>query len=91
MFSGVIVEDIKSQNLKNEIGEYSKIDETFHDHLPFLWYEFEKQGYLTMLIEDVTSIASFNYLKNGFRYKPTALYGRPYWIQHNKFRNGREI
>jgi hypothetical protein len=89
MFSGVVEVGIKSENLTNEIEEYRKIDKTFHDHLPFLWYEYEKQGYLTMFQEDAPSMAIYNYLKNGFRYKPTDLYVRPFWVQHTKFRNGK--
>jgi hypothetical protein len=91
MFAGAIVQQIKSQNLQSELATYRKIDETFHDHLPLLWYEYEQKGYLTMFQEDVPSMAVFNNLKNGFRYKPTALYGRPYWVQHTKYRKGKLV
>jgi hypothetical protein len=39
-------------------------------------------------IEDQPPWAIFNYLKDGFRYRPAAFYGRPYWLKYYKIRSG---
>lgn len=66
MLSGILEEDV-DERLKSEIDWYRDWDSTFHDHLPFIWYEYEKLGYVTHFQEDDPSIAIFNYYKNGFR------------------------
>lgn len=70
MLTGVLEEDMGGDDedaLKSEIDWYRKWDSTFHDHLPYIWYEYEKLGYVTHFQEDDPSIAIFNYYKNGFR------------------------
>lgn len=66
MLTGIIEEDV-DDTIKSEIDWYRKWDSTYHDHLPFIWNEFEKLGYVTHYQEDDPSIAIFNYFKNGFR------------------------
>lgn len=36
------------------------------DKCPFIWYDFQKYGYVTAYAEDETSISTFNYLRVGF-------------------------
>ena len=69
-------------NLSSETDYYRRLDSTFHDHFPFIWKEYEKLGYVTMYQEDLPQGTAFNYLKKGFHYFPTALYGRAYWLKY---------
>lgn len=66
MLTGIVEENV-SEQLKSEIDLYRRWDSTFHDHLPYLWHEYEKAGYVTHFQEDDPHIAIFNYYKNGFR------------------------
>jgi len=91
MFTGIIEENIESLKIESEIGAYRKIDSTFHDILPQIWYEFEKLGYLTAFQEDKPSWGIYSYLKKGFRYDPTAFYGRPFWLKYDSIRSGPNI
>jgi hypothetical protein len=69
MLTGIIDEINLDFNIKNsEIDYYRQIDGTFHDHLPFIWKEYQKLNYITMFQEDEPSLAIFNYLKDGFRF-----------------------
>ena len=54
---------------RKELNQHldKKIDDTFCDYLPFVWEEFESQGYLTAYQEDWPNIGIFNYLRKGFR------------------------
>ena len=79
MLSGIIEENLNEINFTSEIDFYRRFDSTFHDHLPFIWNEYENLGYVTMYQEDDPSIAIFNYYKKGFRYSPTTFYQRPFW------------
>ena len=89
MMSGIVDYDINEYNVSGEIQYYRKFDQTsYHDHLPFIWNEYEKLGYVTHYQEDKPPIAIFNYLKNGFRYWPTSLYGRGFWVKYYQIRNG---
>lgn len=66
MLTGIVEEDLDEEFL-SEINIYRQWDGTFHDHLPYIWYEFEKLGYITHFQEDDPHIAIFNYYKDGFR------------------------
>lgn len=87
MLTGIVEEGI-NDDIDGEIKLYRKFDSTFHDHLPYIWNEYEKLGYLTMFQEDKPSIAIFNYYKKGFRYWPTCLYGRGFWLKYYETRSG---
>ncbi|XP_033726103.1 uncharacterized protein LOC117315813 [Pecten maximus] len=50
----------------------------FHDHYPFIWKDFKKAGYVTLMGQDGTSMAAFHYLRKGFRQAPVDYYMRPY-------------
>ena len=67
-----------------------KFDATFCDYLPYVLEDFESKGYLTMLQEDLPSIGIFNYLRDGFRYVPTHLYDRGYWLQLYNIRENQK-
>ena len=47
LYSGVVVEEIESLNIKSEYEELKIKDEGYFDKYPFIWYDYEKQGYLT--------------------------------------------
>ena len=87
MLSGLIDEDINDQ-LKQDIDKYKEENSNFFDNIPFLWYDYEKSGYVTMFQEDDPDIAIFNYFKKGFKTWPTNLYGRPYWLKYYATRSG---
>lgn len=88
LLSGIIEEEISTLKLTSEINKYREANTSFHDTLPFIWNEYEKEGYLTMLNQDMPSIAFLNFLKDGFRFKPTPYYTRPYWIKYYNIRSG---
>jgi hypothetical protein len=71
LFSGVIKESNSEIDIKDETRFFSdRLNESsFHDLMPFLWYEFEKLGYATMYREDQPNLSTFGFAKNGFRYK----------------------
>lgn len=49
------------------------------DECPFVWKDFQKNGYVTAYGEDETSMSSFNFYRSGgFRTTPTDYYMRPY-------------
>ncbi|XP_064483337.1 uncharacterized protein LOC135396241 [Ornithodoros turicata] len=50
------------------------------DRLDFVWKEFATCGYKTFFAEDAPSMATFNYLKRGFRKAPADCYMRPFWL-----------
>jgi len=88
LLSGIVEENLNELELPGEISYYRNLDSTYHDHLPFIWKEYEKLGFVTMYQEDDPSISIFNYLKKGFRYWPTTLYGRGYWLKYYSQRSG---
>jgi hypothetical protein len=47
LYSGIVVEAIESRNVSSEIEAYKKIDKGYYDNFPFIWYEYEKEGYIT--------------------------------------------
>ena len=46
-FTGLIVEAVESLKLKSEIYSAVNQDEGYYDKLPFIFYEYERHGYLT--------------------------------------------
>ncbi|XP_017057377.2 uncharacterized protein LOC108098752 [Drosophila ficusphila] len=53
-------------------------DEGCLDEIPFIWKEYKKEGYLTAYAEDEETSNTFNYMKPGFKVKPTDYYFRPF-------------
>jgi hypothetical protein len=79
LFSGIVVEGIESIRVRSEVNLILKQNDDFYDKFPFIWYDYEKEGYLTAFHEDLPVMSAFNYLKKGFRFRPTSFYGRPLW------------
>jgi len=50
------------------------------DNCKYLWYFYQQFGYITYFSEDWPSASTFNYLKPGFKYEPTHIYGRPFTL-----------
>lgn len=48
------------------------------DNCKYLWNYYQELGYVTYFSEDWSTFSTFNYLKPGFRRKPTLFYGRPF-------------
>lgn len=51
------------------------------DEFTFMWYEFEKHGYATLLAEDTALDTLFNKNLHGFEQRPTDHYMRPFWVE----------
>ena len=75
-------------NMTSETDYVVNLDSQFHDHLPLIWKEYEKLGYVTMYQEDDPKIGIFHYYRKGFRYFPTTMYGRGYWLKYYEKRSG---
>jgi hypothetical protein len=88
MLSGVVDEPNEILEMKSEIVDYKEKNYSFFDTFPFLWNDYESMGYLTHLNQDLPSIAFLNYLKNGFRYRPTSFYSRPFWVKYYSTKSG---
>ena len=60
---------------------------THHDHFPFIWKQFERQGYLTMFYLDFPEGSMLHNSKHGFLYKPTDFYNRAFSMKLSKLSN----
>jgi hypothetical protein len=73
--------------LANESNQFYSQNNNFGDNLPYIWYEFEKQGYVTSFQIDVPD---WDFITSGdlrgFSRSPTGFYARPFWIQYRKLR-----
>lgn len=47
---------------------------------PFVFYEYEKKGYVTAFNEDLPYVGTFSYRLNGFHEQPTTHYMRPFYL-----------
>ncbi|CAL8096492.1 unnamed protein product [Orchesella dallaii] len=56
----------------------------YFDECPFIWKRFAKEGYRTVLGEDLAGISTFGYNKAGFIDKPTDFYLRPLTLIQEK-------
>ncbi|XP_054721636.1 uncharacterized protein LOC129231366 [Uloborus diversus] len=56
----------------------------FFDHVDFIWKNYSERGYRTLFAEDAPHIATFNYLKRGFRDPPADYYFRPFALAVEK-------
>lgn len=52
------------------------VDEAY----PFVWKEYERQGYVTAFNEDIPHVGTFTYRLNGFEHQPTTHYLRTYYL-----------
>ena len=75
-------------NMATEAAMVDKMKlDNFNDYMPFIWNEFEKQGYLTMYNEDYIGIGTFNYRQKGFKYFPVSYYNSPFWFKYRSLLN----
>jgi hypothetical protein len=84
MLTGILTWGISEYNIPKETHHY--LDETAHDIFPFIWNEYEDQGFITSYSEDFPDISAFNFQKYGFRYMPTSLYQKAYWDFYYKIK-----
>ncbi len=49
MLTGIYISDIPSINVTSEFPDYQDLDNDFYDKYPFIWYRYEKAGYVTGL------------------------------------------
>ena len=47
LLAGIVVEGVESLNLTSDDDYYQSLNEKFYDKYPFIWNEYEKNGYLT--------------------------------------------
>ncbi|XP_021376806.1 uncharacterized protein LOC110465364 [Mizuhopecten yessoensis] len=50
----------------------------FYDEYPLIWKDFMRAGYVTLLGQDASSTAVFQYLRKGFKRAPVDYYMRPF-------------
>lgn len=60
------------------------IRDMFFDDVDFIWKNYSERGYRTLFAEDAPQIATFNYLKKGFRDPPADYYFRPFALAVEK-------
>ena len=60
------------------------IRDMFFDDIDFIFKNYSKRGYRTLFAEDAPHIATFNYLKKGFRDPPADYYFRPFALAVEK-------
>jgi hypothetical protein len=69
MLTGVLKETNDELGIKDETPFFRNTLKcsTYHDLYPFVWYDYERLGYLTVYQEDKPEHSTFRYLKKGFR------------------------
>lgn len=60
------------------------VRDMFFDSVDFVWKNYSAKGYRTLFAEDAPHIATFNYLKKGFRDPPADYYFRPFALAVEK-------
>ncbi|XP_067014130.2 uncharacterized protein [Anabrus simplex] len=60
---------------------------TFVNVYPFVWKEFQNNGYVTGYLEDCPSIGTFTYRLKGFDSPPTDHYMRTFYVEASKMYN----
>ena len=69
---------------------YSLIkNNSHHDHFPFIWKQFEKLGYVSMLYLDYSKFSIFHNGRNGFLYKPTDFYNHALGMKLSMLSNSK--
>ncbi|KFM78895.1 hypothetical protein X975_25379, partial [Stegodyphus mimosarum] len=69
------------------------IQDMFFDDIDFIWKNYSERGYRTLFAEDAPHIATFNYLKRGFRDPPADYYFRPFAlaVEKSAVRRGSKV
>ncbi|GIY92837.1 uncharacterized protein CEXT_26711 [Caerostris extrusa] len=67
------------------------VRDMFFDDVDFIWKNYSSRGYRTLFAEDAPHIATFNYLKKGFRDPPADYYFRPFALAVEKSLVRREM
>jgi hypothetical protein len=69
MLSGVVKEENDELGIADETLYFTQVLEqsSYHDVYPFVWYDYERLGYLTMYHEDTPSATIFCTRQKGFR------------------------
>lgn len=71
---------------------YGLVDnQTFHDHFPFIWKEYEKLGYVSMFHLDNPKISMFHWGKQGFLYEPVDYYNRAFTTKLEYLRRKKQL
>ena len=50
------------------------------DQIAWIWNQYERSGYVTMLAEDRPDLSPFQVALNGWHNQPTDHYMRPFWL-----------
>ncbi|KAL1498107.1 hypothetical protein ABEB36_008961 [Hypothenemus hampei] len=65
-------------NYRDSLNTCKPTEITGLNNCPFIWTNYSNAGYTTAYGEDWSQIATFNYLKKGFKDSPTDYYFKPY-------------
>lgn len=68
--------ELELPETRKRMANSKYVDEAF----PFVWKEYEREGYLTAFNEDIPSVGTFSYRLNGFKNTPTTHYMRTYYL-----------
>lgn len=72
--------------LPSHYTQSSESGDDYLDNCKYLWNFYQEVGYFTYFSEDWPMASTFNYLKQGFKRKPTLFYGRPFSIARQDIR-----
>lgn len=64
--------------LPTNYTDQGETGDDYLDNCKYLWNFYQEVGYSTYFSEDWARFSTFNYLKPGFKKKPTLFYGRPF-------------
>lgn len=64
--------------LPTNYTDQGEVGDDFLDNCKYLWNFYQEVGYSTYFSEDWARFSTFNYVKPGFKKKPTLFYGRPF-------------
>jgi hypothetical protein len=81
LFTGIVIQPVHAQNIKNEEGMYKKytVGDHYKDHYPYLWLDFETRGgYVTSWQQDLTMPQAI---------QTTVFDYRPFWLKYAEIKN----
>lgn len=68
--------ELELPETRKRMKDSQYVDEAF----PFVWKEYEREGYVTAFNEDIPNVGTFSYRLNGFKNIPTTHYMRTYYL-----------